>query len=68
MIWIILAIIVAALIIASAIRRRDVMTHFPIQDPSDPNYKLAYKIIDDYIDLFLRLMYKKNLQDYGKKG
>jgi hypothetical protein len=52
MIWIVLAIIVAAFIIASAIKKQGGATHYPIQDPNDPNYKLAYRIIDDYLDGF----------------
>ncbi|HUC87146.1 MAG TPA: hypothetical protein VMR75_02360 [Candidatus Saccharimonadales bacterium] len=54
MIWVVLAIIVAALIIANAIKQQST-GHYPIQDPNDPNYKLAYRIISDYLDDYSRL-------------
>jgi hypothetical protein len=61
MIWIVLAIIVGALIIANALKQKNVATHFPIQDPNNPEYKLAYKIIDDYIDVFFALRVQEDL-------
>jgi len=61
MIWIVLAIIVGALIIANALKDKNVTTHFPIQDPNNPEYKLAYKIIDDYINVFFALQVQEEL-------
>ena len=49
MIWIVIAIIIGSVLIARAIRGSQPV-YYPIQNPSDPNYRLAYTITDDYLD------------------
>jgi hypothetical protein len=68
MAWVVIVILVVGLFIVRAINQLGGHRSYPIQNPKDPNYKLAYKVIDDYLEDFGRFMLQTQLATLWKEN